>query len=245
MKMRLNLRIWRQMNAISKGSFETYHLNGLDSHMSVPEMLDFLNEGLIKKGLDPVAFESDCREGICGQCGFVINGNVHGPLNGTTTCLVHLRSFSDNQELVLEPFRASAFPIKKDLCVDRSALDRIIASGGYIGVNTGQAAEANGTLIGHATAEEAFDAASCIGCGACVATCKNASAALFTGAKVSHLALLPQGKPEAKIRVKNMVYQMDKEGFGSCSFTGACEVVCPQSISIGHIVRMNREFFNS
>jgi len=243
--MQLILQIWRQKNAQTQGNFKTYILNNLDPNMSVPEMLDNLNEDLLKKEEDPVAFESDCREGICGQCGFVINGDVHSPIKGTTTCLTHLRSFKDGQELFLEPFRAAAFPVKKDLVVDRSSLDRIIASGGYIGVNTGQATEANNTLIAHQLAEDAFDAASCIGCGACVATCKNASAALFTGAKVSHLSLLPQGRPEAKIRVRNMVKAMDKEGFGACSFTGACEIVCPQSISIGHIVRMNKEFWKS
>lgn len=240
--MKLNLKIWRQKHVAAKGGFQTYPLDGLDANMSVPEMLDHLNEDLIKKGEDPVAFESDCREGICGQCGFVINGNIHGPLKGTTTCQIHLRIFTDGETLYLEPFRANAFPVKKDLCVDRSALDRIIAAGGYISVNTGQATEANNLLIPHEIAEEAFDAAACIGCGACVAACKNASAALFTGAKVSHLSLLPQGQIEAGKRVKAMAFQMDKEGFGSCSFTEACEAVCPQSISISHIVRMNREY---
>ncbi|ERM80736.1 hypothetical protein P872_21390, partial [Rhodonellum psychrophilum GCM71 = DSM 17998] len=188
--------------------------------MSVPEMLDHLNTKIIKSGGNPVAFESDCREGICGQCGFVINGDVHSPNKGTTTCQTHLRSFQDGQTLYLEPFRAGAFPIKKDLVIDRSAFDRIIQAGGYIGVNTGQAAEANTLLINHELAEKAFDAAACIGCGACVATCKNASAMLFTSAKVNHLSMLPQGKPEASNRVKNMVAQMDMEGFGSCSATG-------------------------
>ncbi len=243
--MELILHIWRQKDANDKGGFKTYALHGLNVNMSVPEMLDHLNEKLIKEGDDPVAFESDCREGICGQCGFVINGAAHGPENGTTVCQIHLRSFSDHQELYLEPFRAATFPIRKDLCINRSALDRIIASGGFISVNTGQAPEGNSILIAHETAEEAFDAAACIGCGACVATCKNASAALFTGAKVSHLALLPQGQIEARKRVKNMVKQMDKEGFGACTFTKACEAVCPQSISIAHIVRMNKEYLKS
>ncbi|EOZ92595.1 Succinate dehydrogenase iron-sulfur protein [Indibacter alkaliphilus LW1] len=243
--MKLTLHIWRQENQKSKGRFETYELSGLDPQMSVPEMLDFLNEKLIKDGKDPIAFESDCREGICGQCGFVINGHIQSPEKHATTCQTHLRSFNDGDELFLEPFRAAAFPIKKDLCIDRTALDRIIAKGGYIGVNTGQAPEANSILIGHYTAESAFDAAACIGCGACVAVCKNASAALFTGAKISHLAMLPQGKMEAKNRVKSMVAQMDQEGFGSCTFTGACQEVCPQSISVANIVTMNREFWKS
>jgi succinate dehydrogenase / fumarate reductase iron-sulfur subunit len=238
--MKLILHIWRQPNADTKGRFERYVLEDLESHMSVPEMLDHLNLKLVKAGADPVAFESDCREGICGQCGFVINGHVQSPESHTTTCQTHLRSFEDGAELYLEPFRAAAFPIKKDLMIDRSAFDRIIASGGYIGVTTGQAPEANGILLGHQQAEDAFDAAACIGCGACVATCKNASASLFTAAKVSHLAMLPQGKPEAHARVRGMVERMDAEGFGACSFTGACEVVCPQSISIQHIVAMNK-----
>lgn len=243
--MKLTLHIWRQESTRAKGKFETYFLNDLDSHMSVPEMLDHLNEKLIKEGKDPIAFDSDCREGICGQCGFVINGHIHSPEKHATTCQTHLRSFKDGEELFLEPFRAKAFPIKKDLCIDRTALDRIIAKGGYISVNTGQSPEANSILINHDTAEAAFDAASCIGCGACVASCKNASAALFTGAKISHLALLPQGKMEANKRVKSMVSQMDLEGFGACSFTEACEAVCPQSISISHIVTMNREFWKA
>jgi len=243
--MKLTLNIWRQPNVQAKGKFETYILEDLDSHMSVPEMLDHLNDKLIKNRKDPVAFDSDCREGICGQCGFVINGHVQSPEEHATTCQTHLRSFKDGDVLYLEPFRAKAFPIKKDLCVDRTALDRIIAKGGYISVNTGQAPEANGILIGHEQAEKAFDAASCIGCGACVAACKNASAALFTSAKISHLAMLPQGKIEAKKRAIDMVGQMDKEGFGACSFTEACEAVCPQSVSISHIVTMNREYWKS
>lgn len=235
----MTLKVWRQKNAETKGKFETYALDDLDAHMSVPEMLDHLNLKLMKSGVDPIAFESDCREGICGQCGFVINGDIHSPESGTTTCQTHLRSFRDGETLHLEPFRAKAFPIKKDLMIDRSAFDRIIAAGGYIGVNTGQAPEANSVLIKHDLAESAFDAAACIGCGACVATCKNASANLFTAAKINHLTMLPQGKTEAKQRVKNMVAQMDQEGFGACSFTGACEVVCPQHISIQNIVNMN------
>lgn len=237
--MKLTLHIWRQANNKNKGTFETHHLDDLSPDMSVPEMLDHLNIKIIKSGGDPVAFESDCREGICGQCGFVINGHIHSPESHTTTCQTHLRSFKDGESLYLEPFRAKAFPIKKDLMIDRTALDRIIESGGYIGVNTGQANEANSTLINHDLAEKAFDAAACIGCGACVATCKNASAMLFTSAKVNHLSMLPQGAPEAAQRVKNMIVQMDAEGFGSCTFTGACEVACPQSISVFNITEMN------
>lgn len=240
--MKLILHVWRQKNAEARGKFVRYTLEGLDPNMSVPEMLDYLNEILIKKGEDPVAFESDCREGICGQCGFVINGHIQSPEKSATTCQTHLRSFKNGDELYLEPFRARAFPVKKDLCIDRSAFDRIISAGGYIGVNTGQAPEANSILISHDTAEEAFDAAACIGCGACVASCKNASAALFTGAKIAHLAMLPQGKLEAKARASAMVAQMDAEGFGACTFTRACEVVCPQSVSVANIVRMNKEF---
>ena len=240
--MKLTLKIWRQEILYSKGVFQKYELTDLDSNMSVPEMLDTLNKQLIETGDNPVAFESDCREGICGQCGFVINGHFHSPEKATTTCQTHLRSFKNGQTLVLEPFRAKAFPVKKDLCIDRSALDRIITSGGFIGVNTGQAPEANSILIPHQLAEDAFDSAACIGCGACVAACKNASAALFTGAKINHLNMLPQGKPEAITRVNNMVKQMDEEGFGACSFTEACEAVCPQSVSVSNIVKMNRDF---
>jgi succinate dehydrogenase / fumarate reductase, iron-sulfur subunit len=240
--MKLTLHIWRQKNSSSKGSFSAYQVEELDPNMSVPEMLDHLNEILIQKGDDPVAYESDCREGICGQCGFVINGHIHSPEKNATTCQTHLRSFKNGDILYLEPFRARSFPIKKDLMIDRSAFDRIIGAGGFIGVNTGQAPEANSILIGHERAEEAFDAAACIGCGACVASCKNASAALFTGAKIAHLAMLPQGKLEAKNRVSAMVAQMDAEGFGACTFTRACEAVCPQSISVANIVKMNKEF---
>lgn len=243
--MKLTLNIWRQVNLKEKGKFVKYQLENLSEHMSVPEMLDFLNEQLIQKGEEPVAFESDCREGICGQCGIVISGDVHSPEKGSTSCQTHLRSFADRQELYLEPFRAAAFPVKKDLIVDRSAFDRIIMSGGFISVNTGQAPEANSLPIGHETAESAFDSAACIGCGACVAVCKNASAALFTGAKISQLAQLPQGQLEAKERAKKMVQQMDKEGFGSCSMTTDCEAVCPQGISVGNIVKMNAEYLKA
>jgi len=237
--MKLTLHIWRQDGPKVKGNFEKHHLDDLDEHMSVPEMLDHLNTKIIKSGGKPVAFESDCREGICGQCGFVINGHVHSPEKGITTCQTHLRSFKDGQTLHIEPFRARAFPIKKDLVIDRSAFDRIIQAGGYIGVNTGQASEANTTLINHDLAEEAFDSAACIGCGACVATCKNASAMLFTSAKVNHLSMLPQGKPEAPQRIEKMVAQMDEEGFGSCTYTGACAVVCPQDIKLTNITDLN------
>ena len=237
--MKLTLNIWRQDGPKVKGNFEKHHLDDLDEHMSVPEMLDHLNTKIIKSGGKPVAFESDCREGICGQCGFVINGHVHSPEKGITTCQTHLRSFKDGQTLHIEPFRARAFPIKKDLVIDRSAFDRIIQAGGYIGVNTGQASEANTTLINHDLAEEAFDSAACIGCGACVATCKNASAMLFTSAKVNHLSMLPQGKPEAPQRIEKMIAQMDEEGFGSCTYTGACAVVCPQDISLTNITDLN------
>ncbi|MDP3929355.1 MAG: succinate dehydrogenase/fumarate reductase iron-sulfur subunit [Bacteroidota bacterium] len=241
--MKLDLHIWRQASFQAKGYFEHFALDDLDEHMSVPEMLDHLNTQIIKSGGQPIAFESDCREGICGQCGFVINGNVHSPVAGTTTCQTHLRSFTNAQTLYIEPFRAAAFPIKKDLMVDRSALDRIIQAGGYIGVHTGMAPEANTHLIAHNLAEKAFDAAACIGCGACVATCKNASAMLFTSAKINHLSLLPQGAPEEQARVTNMIQQMDEEGFGACSNTGACEVVCPQGISITNIADTNRTWF--
>ena len=210
--------------------------------MSFLEMLDILNEKLILEGKEPVEFDHDCREGICGQCGMMINGIAHGPLKNTTTCQLHLRSFKDGDTIVIEPFRAAAFPVKKDLKVDRSALDRIIASGGFVSVNTGQAPDAKTIAITHQLAEEAFDAAACIGCGACVATCKNASAALFTSAKISHMALLPQGKEERNERVVNMVKQMDEELFGHCSNTEACEVECPQGISVLNIARMNYEY---
>jgi succinate dehydrogenase / fumarate reductase, iron-sulfur subunit len=243
--MRLILKIWRQPNPKDKGHFETYTVEEVTPDMSFLEMLDWLNEDLIKKGQSPVAFDHDCREGICGQCGMMINGRAHGPLDQTSTCQLHMRSFKDGQEIILEPFRAKAFPVKKDLKVDRSAFDTIIAQGGYISVNTGQAPEANSFLIPSDQVEEAFDAASCIGCGACVASCKNASAALFTAAKISHLNKLPQGKPEGPFRVKQMVRAMDDLGFGACSNTGACEVECPQGISISHIALMNKLYFKT
>lgn len=243
--MQLYLKIWRQKDRTSEGKLEDYKLDQLNSHMSFLEMLDTLNEKLILEGKEPVEFDHDCREGICGQCGMMINGIAHGPLKNTTTCQLHLRSFKDGDTIVIEPFQAAAFPVKKDLKVDRSSLDRIIASGGYVSVNTGQAPDARTIAVTHQLAEEAFDSAACIGCGACVATCKNASAALFTSAKISHLALLPQGKEERKERVVNMVKQMDEELFGHCSNTEACEVECPQGISVLNIARMNYEYGRS
>ncbi|WP_411898346.1 succinate dehydrogenase/fumarate reductase iron-sulfur subunit [Elizabethkingia occulta] len=240
--MQLYLKIWRQKDRNTEGKLEEYKLDQLNPHMSFLEMLDTLNEKLILEGKEPVEFDHDCREGICGQCGMMINGIAHGPLKNTTTCQLYLRSFKDGDTIVIEPFRAAAFPVKKDLKVDRSALDRIIASGGFVSVNTGQAPDAKTIAITHQLAEEAFDAAACIGCGACVATCKNASAALFTSAKISHMALLPQGKEERNERVVSMVKQMDEELFGHCSNTEACEVECPQGISVLNIARMNYEY---
>jgi len=243
--MKLTFKIWRQSRKDSKGKFEKYTMLNLDPNMSLFEALDSLNDDLMKTGVDPVEFDHDCREGICGQCGLWINGRAHGPGDHNTSCQVYLRSFKEGDEVTIEPFRAASMPVKKDLKIDRSSLDRIILAGGYISVNTGQAPDANAIPIPTDEAESALDAASCIGCGACVATCKNASASLFAGAKITHLASLPQGEPEAKQRVKRMVNAMDKEGFGSCTFTGACEAECPQEISIWTIVRMNKEFLNS
>lgn len=240
--MDLHLKIWRQKDRKSEGKLVNYDLKGLNSHMSFLEMLDTLNEKLIVEGDEPVEFDHDCREGICGQCGMMINGIAHGPLKNTTTCQLHLRSFKDGETILIEPFRAGAFPVKKDLKVDRSAFDRIISSGGFVSVNTGQAPDATAIPVTHQTAEEAFDSAACIGCGACVATCKNGSAALFTSAKISHMALLPQGKEERSKRVLDMVSQMDTELFGHCSNTEACEVECPQGISVLNIARMNFEY---
>jgi len=240
--MKLTLKVWRQKNSSDKGSFETYQLDNVDVHASFLEMFDVLNETLINEGKDPVAFDHDCREGICGTCSMVINGRAHGPLQNTTTCQLHMRHFKDGDTIVVEPWRAKAFPVIKDLVVDRSAFDRIIESGEYISVNTGQAPEANSILVPKDKSELAFDAAACIGCGACVAACKNSSAMLFVGAKVSHLALLPQGHPEQFTRVLSMVEQMDKEGFGGCTWTQACEAECPKGISISNIARLNREY---
>ncbi len=235
-------QVWRQQSKTSQGHFGDYSLVDVSPDMSFLEMLDHLNDRLIRQGERPIEFDHDCREGICGQCGVMINGRAHGPLPNTTTCQLHMRTFAEGNTIYVEPFRADAFPVKWDLKVDRSAFDRIIQAGGYIAASTGEAPEANGIPISHATAEAAFDAAACIGCGACVATCKNSSAALFTAAKVVHLALLPQGKIEARQRVVQMVVQMDKEGFGHCSNTEACQVECPQEISVLHIARMNWEY---
>ncbi len=243
--MKINLKVWRQKNRKSNGVYKKYTIDGITADMSFLEMLDFLNDQLIKNGDDPIAFDHDCREGICGTCGIVINGRSHGPLKGVTTCQLHMRSFQDNDEIVLEPWRATSFPVIKDLVVDRKSFDKIISSGGYISSKTGSAPDANSIPINKDDADLAFDAATCIGCGACVATCKNSSAMLFVGAKVSHLSLLPQGKIEREDRVKNMVTSMDEEGFGSCTNTGACEIDCPKEISIDNIIRLNKEFIKS
>jgi len=242
--MKLTLKIWRQKNVSTKGSLETYQVEA-DEHMSFLEMIDVLNEELIVNKKDPIAFEHDCREGICGSCNMVINGRPHGPQSGTTTCQLHMRKFKDGDTITIEPFRANAFPIIKDLVVDRSSFDNIIQAGGYISVNTGQAQDANSIPIEGEIAAKAFDAATCIGCGACVAACPNGSAMLFTAAKVSHLGLLPQGKVEHKRRVQKMVAQMDKEGFGFCSNVGACEVECPKEISTTNIAALNRSYIGS
>lgn len=240
--MKLFLKIWRQENAQSKGRMVDYQLEDVNPEMSFLEMLDTLNEKIVLQGEPAIEFDHDCREGICGQCGLFINGRAHGPLTATTTCQLHMRSFDDGDTIYVEPFRASAFPIIKDLKIDRSAFDRIIQSGGFISTHTGDAPEANSIPIPHEIAERAFDSAACIGCGACVATCKNSSAALFTGAKVTHLVLLPQGQAEAARRVMNMVEQMEQEGFGNCTNTKACEVECPQGVTTENIVRMNFEY---
>ena len=242
--MKLTLKIWREGGKF-KGEFVTYQLDNVNDHMSFLEMLDVLNEELVQKKESPVVFEHDCREGICGTCSMVINGYPHGPQAKTTTCQLHMRHFKDGDTIVIEPFRARAFPVVRDLVVDRAAFDRIIQAGGYISVNTGQAQDANSTPIEKDLSAHAFDAAECIGCGACVAACPNASAMLFVSAKVSHLTLLPQGKPEAARRVQNMVKQMDAEGFGMCSNVTACEAECPKGISVTNIARLNREFISS
>ena len=238
----LSLEIWRQKDSKAKGDFETYKLTNISTDMSFLEMLDVLNEQLTREGSDPVAFDHDCREGICGMCGAVINGIAHGPEPETTLCQLHMRHFNEGDTLVIEPFRSRAFPIHKDLVTDRSALDRIIQAGGYVSVNTGGTPDGNSTPIPSATAELSMDAASCIGCGACVASCPNGAAMLFTGAKISQLSLLPQGQPERKERAMAMVTAMDKEGFGNCTNDRECEAVCPKGISIRNIARMNREF---
>jgi len=240
--MDLHLKIWRQKDHQSEGKLVDYDLKELNPDMSFLEMLDTLNEKLIIEGDEPVEFDHDCREGICGQCGMMINGLAHGPIQQITTCQLHLRSFENGETITIEPFRALGFPLKRDLKVNRSAFDRIISSGGFVSVNTGQAPDATAIAVTHQTAEEAFDSAACIGCGACVATCKNGSAALFTSAKITYLVLLPQGKAERSSRVLNMVKQMDSEHFGHCSNTEACEVECPQGISVLTIARMNYEY---
>lgn len=241
----LTLKIWRQPDARSRGQFQTYHLDDISPDMSFLEMLDVLNERLIQEGQEPVAFDHDCREGICGACGMMINGQAHGPDAETTTCQLHMRRFSDGDTIVIEPWRARAFPVVRDLVVDRSAFDRIMAAGGYISVNTGNAPDANAILVPRDDSEKAMNAAACIGCGACVAACKNASAMLFVSAKVSHLALLPQGRPERHQRVSAMIAKMDQEGFGGCTVTEECEAACPAGISVSNIARLNREYLKA
>ena len=244
--MKLYLKIWRQTNVDSNGSFQNYEIDEITPDMSFLEMMDVLNEKLILEGVDPVAFDHDCREGICGSCSLFINGRAHGPDTGITTCQLHMRKFQDGDSIVIEPFRASSFPVIKDLVVDRTSFDRIQHAGGYISINTsGNTQDANTIPIRKEDADNAFDAATCIGCGACVATCKNASAMLFVSAKVSQFSYLPQGQVEAKDRVLNMVKQMDEEGFGNCTNTGACEVECPKGISLKNIARMNKEFLKA
>jgi len=244
--MDLTLKIWRQKDANDKGKLVDYKVTDISEHMSFLEMMDVLNEQLVNTGDEPVAFDHDCREGICGMCSMYINGEAHGPDRGVTTCQLHMRSFKDGDTIHIEPFRAAAFPVIKDLVVDRMSFERIQQAGGYISVNTsGNTQDANSIPIGKVDADEAMDAATCIGCGACVATCKNSSAMLFVGAKVSQYALLPQGQVEAADRVMNMVAQMDAEGFGNCTNTGACEVECPKGISLENIARMNREYLSA
>jgi succinate dehydrogenase / fumarate reductase iron-sulfur subunit len=243
--MVLTLRVWRQAGPDRPGRFETYTAKGVHADMSFLEMLDVVNEDLIRAGADPIAFDSDCREGICGSCGLVIDGIPHGPDRGAATCQVHMRRFNDGDTITIEPFRARAFPVLKDLVIDRSALDRIVAAGGYVSMNVGGAPDANAIPIPKDVAEQSMDNAQCIGCGACVAACKNAAAHLFTSAKVAHLGLLPQGQAEAARRVVRMVRQMDAEGFGACSNEGECEAVCPKEIAIASIARMNREYLRA
>jgi succinate dehydrogenase / fumarate reductase iron-sulfur subunit len=238
----ITLKVWRQKNAKTKGAFETYKLDKVSTDNSFLEMLDILNEQLINERKEPVTFDHDCREGICGMCSLYINGHPHGPDEDVTTCQLHMRKFKDGETITIEPWRSAAFPVIKDLMVNRNAYDQIIQAGGYVSVNTGGVPDANAIAIGKPIADEAMDAASCIGCGACAAACKNGSAMLFVAAKVSQLALLPQGKVEAATRAKNMVAKMDELGFGNCTNTGACEAECPKSISISHIARLNREF---
>ncbi len=243
--MKLTLKIWRQKNNKDTGKIETYELDTVNEHMSFLEMLDVLNEKLIKNNIDPVAFDHDCREGVCGSCGIMINGRPHGPWSKTTACQLHMRAFKDGETVYIEPWRAAAFPVIKDLVVDRSGFDKIIQSGGFVSVNTGGVPDGNTIPIPKVIADEAFSAAACIGCGACVAACKNASAMLFVSAKVSQLALLPQGHAERETRVINMVTKMDQLGFGNCTNTGACEAECPKGISLTNIARLNREFISA
>ena len=244
--MNLTLNVWRQNGPEDKGRMETHPVSGVSPDMSFLEMIDMLNDQIIRAGGDPIAFDHDCREGICGMCSMFINGEAHGPGRGVTTCQLHMRSFKDGDDITIEPWRASAFPVVKDLAVDRSAFDRIIQSGGYVSVNTsGETLDANAIPVPKPQADEAFSAATCIGCGACVASCKNASAMLFVSAKVSQFALLPQGQPERASRVKRMVEQMDEEGFGNCTNTGACAVECPKGIDLSNIARMNRDFLKA
>src|SRR5690554_2769682 len=244
--MDLTLKVWRQKSSADKGKLVTYEVKDVSPHQSFLEMLDVLNDQLVEKGEEPIAFDHDCREGICGTCSLYINGRAHGPGREITTCQLHMRSFEDGDTIYVEPWRAAAFPVIKDLVVDRSAFDRIMQSGGFVSVNTsGNTIDGNAIPVPKVDADKAFDAAACIGCGACVAACKNSSAMLYVSAKVSQLALLPQGRPEARERVLNMVKQMDEEGFGNCSNIGACEVECPKSISLENIARMNREWINA
>ncbi|MCY7422152.1 MAG: succinate dehydrogenase/fumarate reductase iron-sulfur subunit [Chitinophagaceae bacterium] len=243
--MNLTLKVWRQKNNKTKGSFETYQVRDISSEMSFLEMIDVLNESLVMDEKTPIAFDHDCREGICGSCAMYINGKPHGPWKGTTVCQLHMRAFKNGDTIVVEPWRANAFPVIKDLIVDRSAFDRIIQAGGYISVNTGNAVDGNAIAIDKYNADTSFAAAACIGCGACVAACKNSSAMLFVAAKVSHLALLPQGGPEKKTRSLNMITQMDREGFGACTNTGACEAACPKEISLTNIARLNLEYIGA
>jgi succinate dehydrogenase / fumarate reductase, iron-sulfur subunit len=243
--MNLTLKVWRQKNSRANGNFDTYQVKDISSEMSFLELFDVLNEQLIAEGKDPIAFDHDCREGICGACSMYINGKAHGPWSQNTTCQLHMRAFNDGDTIVVEPWRSKAFPVIKDLMVDRDAFDRIIQAGGYISVNTGNAQDANALPIDKKNADAAFNAAACIGCGACVAACKNSSAMLFVSAKISQLALLPQGQPERESRVLNMVAQMDAEGFGNCTNTYACEAECPKGISVANIARMNREYLGA
>lgn len=243
--MKLTLKVWRQKNQNASGAFETYQAKNISPDMSFLEMMDVVNEDIIKDGKDPIAFDHDCREGICGTCSMYINGRAHGPNKGVTTCQLHMRSFKDGDTITIEPWRASAFPVLKDLVVDRSAFERIQQAGGFVSVNTGSVPDANAIPIPKADADEAFNSAACIGCGACVAACKNSSAMLFVSAKVSQYALLPQGRVEARDRVMKMVEQMDEEGFGNCTNTEACEAECPKEIKVTNIARLNREFLRA